>query len=177
MKSGRGLATELARTAFRQANAAGDVDATGKALETAAQVIRSSLTLRQVLQHPAIPAAKRAGLLARLAPGTGTAEDLLRVLLDRRQLGLLGQITRSFRAQADAARAAVPVRVESAVALSKADTARIADVMTAALKRPVTVSVAVRADVIGGLRIRAGELVVDASVSGAFDRLAQALAK
>ncbi len=177
MKSGRALAHQLALAAYRQAEAAGDLDATVKALETGAAVIRSSLTLRQVLQHPAIPVAKRSALLARLAPGTGTSDDLLRVLLDRRQLGLLGQIVRSVRAMVEARRTAVAVRVESASTLSKTDVARIREVMAAALKRPVTVSVAVRADVIGGLRIKAGELVVDGSVAGAFDRLAAQLAR
>ena len=175
MRKGRGLAHELALTAYRRADEAGDVAATGKALSAAGEVLRSSLKLRQVLVHPGAPEARRVELLNRLAPLTPVARALVVALMARRMLGSLAAIARAYLLLAEAKAATVTARVETAAPLAKAEAAKLRSDLARALGRPVTLAVVRAPKLIGGLRIQAGELTVDGSVSGAFDRLASSL--
>lgn len=174
-RASKSFAHELALVAYRRAGEAGDQKATGAALAGAAAVLRSSLRLRQTLAHPGVAQAKRLELLGRLVELTPTARAVVVALLGRRLLGALGAVARGYATIADARAASVTAKVETAGALAAADEKRLAAALAEALGRPVTLSVRVNPRLLGGLRITAGELVVDGSVAGAFDRLAASL--
>lgn len=175
MKGSRALAHDLAAAGFRQAEADGTTAATGKALDRAAEVLREHPRLRQVLLHPHLSAAQRDAGLALLGTLTGAARGVLGALVTRRRLDAATAVARGFAAMQAARAAVVPVRVETAAALGRADAARLKDVLERGLGRKVSLAVTLRRSLLGGLRIRAGELVIDGSVAGAFDRLEQAL--
>ncbi len=175
MKNARTLTHYLAGAAFRSAEADGTTAATGKALAQAAAILRAQPRLRQVLLHPRLPVDRREGLLELLGPLTGTARGVLGVLVTRRALGQAAAVARSFAALAEAHAATVPVQVESAAALSRADAVALQGILERGLGRSVRLSVTVRRTLLGGLRIRAGEMVIDGSVAGALDRLGREL--
>lgn len=175
MKRGRALIHDLAGAAFRAAEADGSTEATGKALTHAAGVLRAHPRLRQSLLDPRLTADGRAGLLDLLGPLPDTARGLLGALTTRRRLGDAAAVARAYAALAAARATTVPVEVETAAPLSRADAARLQDVLARSLGRAVALSIVTRRSLLGGLRIRAGELVIDGSVQGGFDRLAREL--
>lgn len=174
--SERALQHELALLAFRQAESAGDVDATGKALEQAGRIVGRHFELRQVLLHPRLAVERKMDLLRSLVPVKGTAETVIRAALERRIAGILSGIARSFAAIAAAQSATAAVCVEAAAPLSKSDVGKLKEILERAMRRPVALKVVTRRELIGGLRVVAGEKVIDGTVKGALDRLERELA-
>jgi F-type H+-transporting ATPase subunit delta len=171
----RALQRDLALKAFRQAETVGDVEATGKTLERAGEIVSRHFELRQVLLHPRLQAARKLELLRSLVPLHGTAETVVRVVLARRLAGVLPALARTFKAIATAQSATAAVRVETAAKLSKPEVAAIREALERSLRRPVALSIVTKRQLIGGLRVVAGELVIDGTVKGALDRLEREL--
>ena len=67
------------------------------------------------------------------------------------------------------------VEVVSAFDLGEATTERLADVLGRKLEREVKVSTSTDKDLLGGVLIRAGDLVIDGSVRGRLNKLAEAM--
>lgn len=173
--SERALQHQLALMAFRQAETAGDVEETGRTLERAGSIVRRHFDLRQVLMHPSVPAERKLELVRALVPVKGTAEAVLRAVLDRRLAGLLSGVARAFGAVAAAQSATATVRVEAAAPLAKAEVARIQETLERSMHRPVRLKIVTKRELIGGLRVVTGELVIDGTVKGALDRLGREL--
>ena len=76
-----------------------------------------------------------------------------------------------FEALRAEAEGAVDVEVTAAYALDDAQTQALARTLTEKLARQVNVSSGVDASLIGGAVIRAGDLVIDASVRGKLGKL------
>jgi len=67
------------------------------------------------------------------------------------------------------------VEVISAFDLDDATANKLADVLGNKLEREVKVSTSTDADLLGGVLIRAGDLVIDGSVRGRLNKLAEAM--
>lgn len=173
--SERALQHEVALSAFRRAELAGDVEATGKTLKRAGTVVGRHFELRQVLLHPSLPVERKMELLRSLVPLVGTAEAVVRAVLERRFAGILPGVARLFSSIAEAQSATTAVRIEAAAPLSKPEVARIQETLERSMHRPVKLKVVTRRELIGGLRVVAGELVIDGTVKGALDRLEREL--
>jgi F-type H+-transporting ATPase subunit delta len=83
---------------------------------------------------------------------------------------VLSALQRLTRLEADRRR----VTVESAVALDDASRQRVVDGLAKAHGPNLTISYTVKPELIGGLRIRVGNDVLDGSVQGRLTRLANA---
>ena len=82
-------------------------------------------------------------------------------------------IARAARKQLNAARGRVEVHVETAYPLSNAVRERIMGRLRELLHRDVVLSAKVNNDLIGGLVVRVGDTVYDASVAASLKRMAQ----
>ncbi|MEK7474584.1 MAG: ATP synthase F1 subunit delta [Candidatus Coatesbacteria bacterium] len=173
--SSRALAHQLALLAFRQAEVEGDVEATGTTLARAGGIVSRHFELRQVLLHPSVGAERKLELLGRLLPLAGTGASVLRAVLERRLAGMLSGISRAYGGIAAAQSATATVLVEAAAPLTRRDVARIRETLERSMHRPVALKVVTRRELIGGLRVVAGELVIDGTVKGALDRLEREL--
>ena len=69
----------------------------------------------------------------------------------------------------------VDVQVISAFDLADETVRRLADVLGRKLERDVKVSSSTDRDLLGGVLIRAGDLVIDGSVRGRLNKLAEAM--
>ncbi len=69
----------------------------------------------------------------------------------------------------------VDVEVVSAFELADATRDNLADVLGKKLEREVTVRTSTDQNLLGGVLIRAGDLVIDGSVRGRLNKLAEAL--
>ncbi|MEO0435597.1 MAG: F0F1 ATP synthase subunit delta [Pseudomonadota bacterium] len=100
----------------------------------------------------------------------------LHVLAENRRLGLAPQIAAQF-AQLKALREqSVDVELTSAFDVPDAVREKIAAALGKRLAREVVVTTNTDTDLIGGVLIKAGDLIIDGSVRGRLNKLAEALA-
>ncbi|MFP4054958.1 MAG: ATP synthase F1 subunit delta [Phycisphaerae bacterium] len=104
-----------------------------------------------------------------------TLADFLGVLAGHERLHLLRGVARRFRRQLWARQGAVEVEVVSAVELDEDSRRRIETMLAEALEAKPILHVRVDASILGGLVIRLGDRVFDASVQARLDTLRQSL--
>jgi len=94
------------------------------------------------------------------------------VLADNERLGVVPEITAQFEALRNAHEGVVDARISSAFPLSEAQLADIVDTLRGKYGSQVKASVNVDPELIGGVSIRIGDEVMDASVRGKLAQLA-----
>jgi len=109
-------------------------------------------------------------LIAAIKPSPLVA-NTLRLLADRRRLGDLPALERTYRDLADAKAGRVRAKVTSAVPLSEEAAARIAAALKAATAANVIVERAVDPAILGGAVAQVGSQVFDGSLRNQFEQL------
>ncbi len=111
--------------------------------------------------------------------GEGRLDDegrnLVRVLVENDRLPVLPEIRTLFDALKTEHQRVLKVHVRSAYALDDTQKQHIADALKAKLGRDILISGEQDPDLIGGIHIRAGDLVIDGSVRGQLQQLANEL--
>ena len=172
----RTLARPYARAAFEYASAEGDLGGWMDELSLIAAVVADE-RVQSLLGNPSLTTANQAEqFVAVCGDSLGESRQrFVRVLAENRRLGLARQILEIF-AQLKAQREqSVNVELVSAFAIPDDVRDRIAQALGKRLEREVLVSSATDSDLIGGVLIRAGDLVIDGSVRGRLNKLAEAL--
>jgi F-type H+-transporting ATPase subunit delta len=103
------------------------------------------------------------------------AFSLLRLLLRRGRVRLADRIAGNFRRLVQRSEGIVPAAVTSATELSGAEEAAIRERLEGMVGQKVEMSVHVDADLIGGVAVRIGDRMIDASVRGRLERLRERL--
>lgn len=132
-------------------------------------LFHASADLRAALLSPFIPAKKKAAVLesvlARAAAGP-KASRFLGLLLQHKRLDLLAAIVESLDEAWAARQGILTFEVTSAAPLAPAQRDRLTRGLEAAEGRPVRLVAKVDPAVIGGVAVRRGHVVFDASVEG-----------
>lgn len=168
------IARPYARAAFETARDAKDLAGWQAGLEFVAAVVADPAMQVAIASPKATPEALAAVIIdsGKLAPGL---QNLVRLLARRKRLGVLPELLQQFVALKREAERKVEVELTSAVALGAAQRSAIQAALEKRLGRSVELKEAVDASLIGGAVVRAGDLVIDASVKGRLVRLADAL--
>ncbi len=167
------LARPYARAAFKQAQEQGALDGWSDALRTLSLIV-SDPRMQSIARNPKVDA----GTLTQLILDIGgshffaAARNFVRVLVDADRLLLAPQISVLFDRMKDESEGSTQVSVVSAFELSDEDQQRIAEALRAHFNRTITMSVDVDESLIGGVIVRAGDQVMDASVRGQIEQLA-----
>ena len=98
--------------------------------------------------------------------------NFVRVLADNRRLALLPEIAARYETLRAVAENTVDVDVVSATALDAAQQEKLNASLSTRLKRRVRMRISVDPTLLGGLTVRAGDLVIDGSLKGRLQRLA-----
>ncbi|PLW83451.1 F0F1 ATP synthase subunit delta [Kineobactrum sediminis] len=170
------LARPYAKAAFEYAR---DKQALADWSEQMATVARVSADphIKAVLQDPAGAGERQADILADVC-GDALGSDVKRflsVLAQNRRLVLLPQISAlfdDFRADHEKS---VDVEVVSAFELEDEMTQNLVAALGKRLERKVNVRTTTDASLLGGVLIKAGDLVIDGSLRGRLNKLAAAL--
>jgi F-type H+-transporting ATPase subunit delta len=175
------MARPYAKAAFEYAAEHGCIDQWGDMLETASAVAQQK-KVAGLLASPTVSAKQlvdiMSDLLAESLSGDNAAEhgvNLISVLAENKRLPLLPQISEQFQAFQAEQKHIVDVELTSAFELSEQQTGALASKLRQTLNRDVEISTSVDSELIGGVRIRAGDLVIDASVRGELAKLAEVL--
>ncbi|MFQ1682261.1 F0F1 ATP synthase subunit delta [Pantoea dispersa] len=103
------------------------------------------------------------------------AQNLIKVMAENGRLTALPAVLEQFIQLRDAYEATAEVDVISASALSDSQLSKISAAMEKRLSRKVKLNCKIDKSVMAGVVIRAGDLVIDGSVRGRLDRLADVL--
>ncbi|MCS3432530.1 F0F1 ATP synthase subunit delta [Klebsiella sp. BIGb0407] len=102
-------------------------------------------------------------------------QNLIRVMAENGRLKVLPDVLKQFVQLREALEATVEVEVTSASTLSDTQLSKISAAMEKRLSRKVKLNCKIDKSVMAGVVIRAGDMVIDGSVRGRLDRLADVL--
>jgi F-type H+-transporting ATPase subunit delta len=170
------LARPYAKAAFEHAVDKNQLVPWYEQLATVAAVVADE-SMAGVLNNPSLTAAQQAGKLGDVCGDALTAElrNFLAILASNKRLALLPEIYTQFAQYKANREKTVDVEVISAFDLADSARDRLAEVLGNKLERQVEVRTSTDSNLLGGVLIRAGDLVIDGSVRGKLDKLAEAL--
>lgn len=170
------IARPYAEAAFKWATEHGAVPAWTDALDHLTAVVKASGQL-DLIGNPKLSAPQVAGLVADAAGGlTDEQRNFVALLADNGRLGVLPEITEMFRHLRHQQEQVLDVEVTSAFPVTEEQAADIRQTLEAKYGKKVEIaSTRVDPELIGGVSIRVGDEVIDASVRGKLAQLASAL--
>ena len=130
--------------------------------------------LRAALQTPFINAERRAALLEEVLQRSGAGEKTRRFMLllaEHKRLDLLVDIVESLPETWNERRGIVTFEVASVVPLTERQKDRLRRELEAAEERPASLVFTINPGIVGGLSVKKGNIVYDASVQGNLDRM------
>jgi F-type H+-transporting ATPase subunit delta len=102
-------------------------------------------------------------------------QNFVKVLSDNKRLSLLPEISKQFEQHKAALEKNVEVEVSTAFELDAASIEALGNALKTKLERDVKVNTVVDKSLVGGVYIRAGDIVIDSSVRGRLAKLAEAM--
>ena len=171
------LARPYAVAAFKQADEEGKLGEWAEMLELLAAVARDA-TMSGLIANPRVDRAQLVELFIEVCGDrlSDTGRNFVRVVGEYGRFVLLPDIFGRFAEERAAREGRNHVHVASAFDLSKSQRKTIVEAMEKRLGTKVTLDCEVDDSLIGGVVIRAGDLVIDASLRGRLEQLAQTLA-
>ena len=170
------LARPYAKAAFEYAS---DNDALASWFEQLSAVATVTLDsgMEAVLSNPSLTAAQQAQMLNDVCGDAvgSQARNFVAILASNKRLRLLPEIVVLFEQYKANREKSVDVEVVSAFDMADATKEKLATVLAKKLERDVKVSTSTDADLLGGVLIRAGDLVIDGSVRGRLNKLSEAM--
>jgi F-type H+-transporting ATPase subunit delta len=130
--------------------------------------------LRNALASPFIEASKKARLLAAVlavSKASGKTVRLLGLLLEHGRLDLAGDITAVLPEAWNERRGVLTFEVTSVIPLTDTQKNRLQETLEAVEKKPVSLVYGIDPGIVGGLALKRGHIVYDASIQGNLDRM------
>ena len=169
------LARPYAKAAFEFAQSNGQADAWLSALEQATQLLQDE-QVRSLMGDPRLTRDKKVDLLNGLIGSNNDAfGNFVATLGENDRLVLVPAVLELFRELKAEAEKTLDVEVQTAFELSAEQLQTLAAALSKRLDRTVNPQQVVNPALIGGLVIRAGDVVVDGSVRGKLSQLAESL--
>lgn len=135
--------------------------------------------MRAVLDSPRLTSEQAAELFISVGEGRldQQADNFIRVLAENRRLILLPEIAALYEYYRQEAQGTIEAEVIAARKLKAEQLKTIIRVLKARLNREVSLTARIDKNLLGGVIIRAGDLVIDGSIRGRLDQLATALTR
>lgn len=167
------LARPYATAAFELARDTGTFEQWQRALGALAEVTRQE-QVQILLKDPRVTVAQQVEVFLAAAGDAldQHAKNFVKVLAQYRRLSVLAEIEADFTRLRAAAENTVQAELRTAVEASDAQRRKIQAALTQRLGRKVELRCVIDPGLIGGAQIRAGDLVIDSTVSGKLERLA-----
>jgi F-type H+-transporting ATPase subunit delta len=169
-----GLASRYATALFELASRGGELERVDRDLGSLGRAIGESRDLARLISSPVVSREAQARAMDALAGELGLSEvvrNFLGVLAKQRRLAPLPTMIAEFRRQLATHRGEETAEVSSAVPLDEAQLASVTDAVAAYAGRPVQLTAKVDPELIGGLVVRLGSRMVDASLKTKLQNL------
>ncbi|WP_019528666.1 F0F1 ATP synthase subunit delta [Dasania marina] len=170
------LARPYAKAAFEYADGANGLAEWSTQLATAAAVAQAD-TIKKVLTSPSLTTEQQAQTFIDVCGDalSGKAQNFIRVLAENKRLSLLAEISTLYEAFKANREKCVDVDIATAFELDADVQDQLAKALTGKLEREVKVQAHVDKSLIGGVIIRAADIVIDASIRGRLAKLGEAM--
>ena len=144
---------------------------------TLSAAVASHKSVAELLGNPATSGDSKADAFIKLCEGSLTAEfeSYIRILANKKRISLLPYIEFLFEQMKAQDQSYQDVEVTSAFALSEEQQQKIAKQVEKRLGRSVRMHTQVDNSLIGGVIVKAGDLVIDSSVRARLNQLADAM--
>lgn len=170
------LARPYARAAFEVAAYANKLQLWSDMLTQLANVV-SNDTVAKLLSSPSLTGDQQAQIVIDLCGDEINVQlqNFVTVLSENKRLSLLPEIVGLFDILKAEQELTVDVEISTAFALVDETEKKLAQAIKAKLNRDVKIHSQIDKNLIGGMVIRAGDLVIDDSVRGKLHKLAEAM--
>lgn len=173
------VARPYAEAVFERAQETGQLNAWSDALQLLA-VIADDPLMAQQINNPNLLAEDLETLVLSVTADEGAAlgeeqTNLARLLIKNERLAAAGEIARLFDERKAAAQGLHEVHIKSAYAVDAAQKKALADALQARFGGEIELTVEKDPALIGGLEIRAGDIVIDGSIRAKLHQLANDL--
>jgi F-type H+-transporting ATPase subunit delta len=167
-----------ARALFESARDANTLDATAADLASFAGAMEASPELTAVMYNPRIDSDTKKNVVAQLTEGGDRIfVNGINLLIDKRHSDLLFDLSEQFQKLLKKEQNVVEVEVTSAVELPEETMAGIRRRIEEATGKKVEIMTTVREDIIGGLILRFGDVIVDSSLQAKLEQLRSRLSQ
>ena len=170
------LARPYAKAAFEVANSEGRLPQ-WQAMLSVASAVASDEKIQAALSSPALTGEQQANLMLEICGDEfdAKAANLVRALAGNKRLPLLPEIAQQFSELKAQQEKTVAVDVTSAFPLNETVSASLSQALSKKWQCNVQLKTVVDPKLLGGVVIKAGDMVIDASVRGRMMKLADAL--
>lgn len=170
------LARVYARSLFEVAREHSKVDLVRDQLRQFADALRDNRQLATFFYSPSFSAAEKEQALDRtLQDADPHLLNFLKLLIANHRMPVIPRISREYQRLWDVANHRLPVQVTSAVALDDAALDGLSARIAERTGQTVQLTTNVQPDILGGIVVRIGNSILDASVRGRLERLRRQL--
>jgi ATP synthase F1 delta subunit len=172
------IATVYARALFEAADEAGRFDVVREQLGQVADAFAQSNDLRTFFFSPYFSTQeKRDGLARALSDADQLLMNFLELLIENHRMPVVFRMRRELDRLWERQNRLLPVEVTSAIALEDATVARIGEQVGAQTGRRVELTSTVDPDILGGIVLRVGNAILDASIRNRLELLRRQVAR
>ncbi|MFT5577684.1 MAG: F-type H+-transporting ATPase subunit delta [Paraglaciecola psychrophila] len=170
------LARPYAKAIFEYAVAAGDLDGLSKQLATAAAVAHAGKVV-EVLSSPSLTTEQQADAFLTVCGDelTAPAKNFIKVLAENKRISLLPEIVSLFDQFKSNREKSVDVEVATVFELEETMKQTLSAALSKKLERDVNLQTTIDKNLIGGVVIRAADIVIDNSIRGRLAKLAETM--
>jgi F-type H+-transporting ATPase subunit delta len=171
------IARPYAEAVFQLAQANGQLKEWSDMLQTIGVIVADE-DMQGILGNTSVNKSQIADLVIDVAGKTMTEQgsNLIKLLAENRRLNVMAELIEQFEALKAEAEKTVEAEVVAASEVSQAQQTEIAAKLKARLGCEVSLKCSVDESLMGGAIIKAGDLVIDGSVSGQLNKLSVELA-
>lgn len=171
------IARPYAQAAFQYAQEHGQLDAWADFLESLA-TIGQNQDIQRLYHSPKIERNALVGVIVTLAkvPSDSPQANFVRLLVEKKRLNACAEIAKRFVLLQHQSQDMLDVNMVTAINITDAEKTKFAQKFTSMLGRKIVLHCAVNKDILGGFIIRYDDKVIDSSIKGQLNKLAECLA-
>jgi ATP synthase F1 delta subunit len=172
------IATVYARSLFEVAKEQDKLDTVRDEIGEFADALNDSRELQMFLFSPYFSTQEKSDGLARAVSGADeTVTNFLELLVEKHRMPVIFRIRAELDQLWEEENKRLPVQVTSAVELSKETVKQIGDKIAQQTDRKVDLSARVDPDILGGIIVRVGNSVLDASIRNRLENFRKQVAR
>ena len=160
-------ARRYAGALFQLARDRNELPAVADGLNTVAEVSASTPDLMAILHHPRVTETKKKDILRHVFGGqvASDVEHLLLMMVEKDRAGIISNVATQFKILLDEYLKETDAEATTAIALTSAQEAALVEKLQAATGQRVRLKTRVDESILGGLVVRVGDKLIDASVA------------
>jgi F-type H+-transporting ATPase subunit delta len=172
------IAAVYARSLFEVAKEQGKLDEVRSQLGEFADAMQGDRELQVFFFSPYFSTQEKQDGLDRAVTGADPViVNFLKLLIENHRMPVIFRVRRGFEELWEQENRLLPVEVTSAVELDRATVKQIGDRIAEQTGRRVDLSASVEPDILGGIVVRVGNQVLDASVRNRLEKLRKQVAR